>query len=182
MKNLIFINGTMGAGKSAVSRELKKILAPSFFLDGDWCWDMEPFVPDAADRALVLRNIAFLLNSYLAFDGRGNVIFCWVMHKRAVVEDLLARLDLSGARFFLFTLDVSEAELTRRFSRDVERGLRDSGIIGRSLARRREFDAFGEVVPADGISPAEAARAIASAVLSGGARFYERGAYVWSGR
>lgn len=62
MKNLIFINGTMGAGKSAVSRELKKILAPSFFLDGDWCWDMEPFVPGAAERALVLRNIAFLLN------------------------------------------------------------------------------------------------------------------------
>ena len=108
MKNLIFINGTMGAGKSAVSRELKKILAPSFFLDGDWCWDMEPFAPGAAERALVLRNIAFLLNNYLAFDGRGNVIFCWVMHKRAVVEDLLARLDLSGARFFLFTLDVSE--------------------------------------------------------------------------
>ena len=182
VKNLIFINGTMGAGKSAVSRELKKILAPSFFLDGDWCWDMEPFAPGAAERALVLRNIAFLLNSYLAFDGRGNVIFCWVMHKRAVVEDLLARLDLSGARFFLFTLVVSEAELTRRLSRDVERGLRDSGIVERSLARRREFDAFGEVVPADGISSAEAARAIASAVLSGGARFYERGAYVWSGR
>ena len=182
MKNLIFINGTMGAGKSAVSRERKKILAPSFFLDGDWCWNMELFVPGAAERALVLRNIAFLLNSYLAFDGRGNVIFGWVMHKRAVVEDLLARLDLSGARFFLFTLDVSEAELTRRLSRDVERGLRDSGIVERSLARRREFDAFGEVVPADGISPAEAARAIASAVLSGGARFYERGAYVWSGR
>ena len=172
MKNLIFINGTMGAGKSAVSRELKKVLAPSFFLDGDWCWDMEPFVPGEAERALVLRNIAFLLNSYLAFDGRGNVIFCWVMHKRAVVEDLLARLDLSGARFFLFTLDVSEAELTRRLSRDVERGLRDSGVVERSLARRREFDAFGDVVPADGISPAEAAHAIASAVLSGGARFY----------
>ena len=115
----------MGAGKSAVSRELKKILAPSFFLDGDWCWDMEPFAPGAAERALVLRNIAFLLNSYLAFDGRGNVIFCWVMHKRAVVEDLLARLDLSGARFFLFTLDVSEAELARRLSRDVERELRE---------------------------------------------------------
>ncbi len=182
VKNLIFINGTMGAGKSAVSRELKKILAPSFFLDGDWCWDMEPFAPGAAERALVLRNIAFLLNSYLAFDGRGNVIFCWVMHKRAVVDDLLTRLDLSDARFFLFTLDVSETELTRRLSRDVERGLRESGIIERSLARRREFDAFGEVVPADGIAPAEAARIIASAVLSGGARFYERGAYVWSGR
>lgn len=175
MKNLIFINGTMGVGKSAVSRELKKILAPSFFLDGDWCWDMEPFAPGAAERALVLRNIAFLLNGYLAFGGRGNVIFCWVMHRRSIVEDLLARMDLSGARFFLFTLGASENELTRRLSRDVAAGLRESGIVERSLARRREFDAFGKVVATDGVSPAAAARAVASAVLSGMALFYEEG-------
>ena len=175
MKNLIFINGTMGAGKSAVSRELKKILAPSFFLDGDWCWDMEPFAPGEAERALVLHNIAFLLNNYLAFDGRVNVIFCWVMHRRSIVEDLLARLDLSDARFFLFTLDASEEELTRRLLRDVEAGLRESGIVERSLARKREFDAFGEVIATDGVSPAAAARAIASSVLSGGALFYEEG-------
>ena len=182
MKRLYLIGGPMGVGKTTVCQELKRLTAPSVFLDGDWCWDMEPFQVTAETKAMVQENIAFLLGQFLRCSAYETVIFCWVMHKRAVVEDLLARLDLSGARFFLFTLDVSEAELTRRLSRDVERGLRDSGIVERSLARRREFDAFGEVVPADGISPAEAARAIASAVLSGGARFYERGAYVWSGR
>ena len=182
MKNLIFVNGVMGAGKSAVSRELKKFLAPSFFLDGDWCWDMEPFEAGEAERALVMRNIAFLLNGYLSFEERGNVIFCWVMHRRAIVEDLLSRLDMRGVRFFLFTMSVSERELIRRLERDARAGLRDEGIVSRSLARLREFDAFGNVVDTGGISPAEAARAAASAVLGGKARFYERGEYLWSGR
>lgn len=37
MKNLIFINGTMGSGKTAVSQKLKILLNKSIFLDGDWC-------------------------------------------------------------------------------------------------------------------------------------------------
>lgn len=136
---------------------------------------MEPFAPGEAERALVPHNIAFLLNYYLAFDGRGNVIFCRVMHRRSIVEDLLARLDLSDATFFLFTLDASEEEFTRRLLRDVETGLRKSGIVEQSLARGREFDAFGEVIATDGVSPAAAARAIVSSALSGGARFYKEG-------
>lgn len=180
-KNLVFINGVMGAGKSAVSRELKKMLAPSFFLDGDWCWDMEPFEPDAAARLLVLRNAAFLINGYLAFEGRDNVIFCWVMHRRGIVEDLLSRLDLRGVRFFLFTLEASEAELKRRLEADVLAGLRDEGAAARSLARRREFDARGCIVDMDGLPPAEAARRIASHVASGGASLREEG-ILWSGR
>lgn len=35
MKQLILINGTMGAGKSAVSNQLLRLLAPSVYLDGD---------------------------------------------------------------------------------------------------------------------------------------------------
>lgn len=151
MKNLIFINGTMGAGKSAVSRKLKKILAPSLFLDGDWCWDMEPFAPGAAERALVLRNIAFLLNNYLAFDGRGNVIFYWVMHKRAVVEDLLARLDLSGARFFFLLSTFRRRSLRAGFratlrescatAESLSEALREgaSSTPSARLCRRTEF-------------------------------------------
>jgi len=44
MKNLIFINGTMGVGKTATSRELQKLLSNCVFLDGDWCWDMSPLL------------------------------------------------------------------------------------------------------------------------------------------
>ena len=40
MKNLILIGGAMGASKTTVCQRLKPLLAPSAFLDGDWCWDM----------------------------------------------------------------------------------------------------------------------------------------------
>lgn len=39
MKTLYLIGGTMGVGKTTVSQQLKKDLANSVFLDGDWCWD-----------------------------------------------------------------------------------------------------------------------------------------------
>jgi shikimate kinase len=44
MKKLIFINGTMGVGKTTISQQLKQQLPYSVFLDGDWCWDASPFV------------------------------------------------------------------------------------------------------------------------------------------
>ena len=43
MKRLYLIGGPMGVGKTTVCQELKRLTAPSVFLDGDWCWDMEPF-------------------------------------------------------------------------------------------------------------------------------------------
>ena len=64
-KQLIVINGTMGVGKTAICRSLKKILTPSVFLDGDWCWDMEPFVVSDENNAMVMENIAFLRRNFL---------------------------------------------------------------------------------------------------------------------
>ena len=40
MKNLIFVNGTMGAGKTAVCRALQSRLEPCVLLDGDECAEM----------------------------------------------------------------------------------------------------------------------------------------------
>lgn len=43
MKNIFLIGGTMGVGKTTTCRFLKEKLHNSVFLDGDWCWDMNPF-------------------------------------------------------------------------------------------------------------------------------------------
>ncbi|WP_418717653.1 hypothetical protein [Bilophila wadsworthia] len=43
-KQLILVGGAMGVGKSAVCRELLRQLTPGVWLDGDWCWNMNPFV------------------------------------------------------------------------------------------------------------------------------------------
>ena len=107
MKRLIFVNGAMGAGKTTVCRELKEMLQPSVFLDGDWCWDMSPFVVTAETQQLVLDNICGMLNRFLACDAFENVIFCWVMHRQEIIDGILARLETGGAEYRLFTLDIT---------------------------------------------------------------------------
>ena len=104
MKELVFVNGTMGVGKTSVCRELLRILQPSVFLDGDWCWNMSPFVVNDETRSMVLGNIAYLLNSFLHCSEYRYVIFCWVMHEISIVENVLERLDLSDPAFLFLRL------------------------------------------------------------------------------
>lgn len=63
MKNVIFISGTMGVGKTATSVELQKLLSKNVFLDGDWCWNMVPFVVSDETKEMVLNNL-LLMKSY----------------------------------------------------------------------------------------------------------------------
>ena len=47
------IGGTMGVGKTTVCQQLKQDLPNSVFLDGDWCWDANPFqVTDETTRII----------------------------------------------------------------------------------------------------------------------------------
>lgn len=93
MKNLIFINGTMGVGKTTTCRELQKILSPSVFLDGDWCWDMKPFIVTDETKKMVTDNICHMLNNFLACPEFQNIIFCWVMHRQEIIDSILENLN-----------------------------------------------------------------------------------------
>ena len=95
MKTLYLIGGTMGVGKTTVCRELKNQLPRSVFLDGDWCWDMNPFVVTEETKAMVLDNITTLLKNFLRCSAYDHVIFCWVMHQQAILDQILRRLDLT---------------------------------------------------------------------------------------
>ena len=75
MKKLILIGGAMGAGKTTVCQKLKPLLAPSAFLDGDWCWDMEPFRVTDAAKAMVMDNIAAVLSNLLRCPDFESVLF-----------------------------------------------------------------------------------------------------------
>ena len=55
----------MGVGKTTTCRILRDRLDKCVFLDGDWCWDMHPFVVNAETKAMVLDNICHLLNNFL---------------------------------------------------------------------------------------------------------------------
>ncbi len=56
IKKLIIINGTMGVGKTATSKELNKKLNNSVWLDDDWCWMMNPFTVNDENKNMVIKK------------------------------------------------------------------------------------------------------------------------------
>lgn len=99
--DLIFLNGAMGAGKTATARALQKKLPPCAMADGDDLWNMYPFAVNDTTKAMVLSNIGHVLNSYLQSGLFSSTIFSWVMHEESIVQDILLRLPPPyGYRFF----------------------------------------------------------------------------------
>lgn len=167
MKHLIFVNGTMGVGKSAVCARLKELLAPCAFLDGDWCWDITPFTVTAETKELVLANAAHLMRAFLACSAAERVLFCWVMPAREIIDELLCRIG-GQAAFSLFTLTAGEETLRARLAADVAAGRRKGDVVARSLAYLPLYEAGmgGTDIRTDGISAAAAARLIADMVFA----------------
>lgn len=142
MKTLYLIGGTMGVGKTTVCRELKNQLPRSVFLDGDWCWDMNPFVVTEETKAMVLDNITTLLKNFLRCSAYDHVIFCWVMHQQSILDQILSRLDLTGVTVVPVSLVCSREVLLQRLNQDVSAGLRQPDILLRSPQRLPLYDAL----------------------------------------
>ena len=151
----------MGVGKTTACRELQKILPRNVFLDGDWCWDMHPFVVTDETRTMVNSNIAHVLNGFLDCSEFENVIFCWVLHEQRILDDLMNALNLNGCTTHCFSLVSTEQALIERLNRDIDAGKRDSAITERSVARISLYDEVDTVkIDVSTISPADAAQRI----------------------
>ena len=118
MKTLYLIGGTMGVGKTAVCQSLKKALPQSVCLDGDWCWDADPFQITEETKAMVLDNIGYLLNNFLHCSAYENVIFGWVMHEQAIIDSILTKLDTGNCRVQCISLTADESSLRSRLDKD----------------------------------------------------------------
>jgi len=89
LKKLIVINGTMGVGKTTICKRLLKELENSVWLDGDWCWMMNPWVFSEENKKMVVENIVFILRNYLKNPTYEYVIFDWVIHEKYILDLIL---------------------------------------------------------------------------------------------
>lgn len=135
MKTLYLIGGTMGVGKTAVGCRLKEVLFNSVFLDGDWCWDANPFRITEETKKMVMRNITYLLNNFLECSAYENIIFCWVMHEQSIINCIIDNLNVDNCRVKIISLIASKITLRKRLEFDVANGLRTADVINRSLTR-----------------------------------------------
>ena len=162
MKTLYLIGGTMGVGKTTVARCLKERLDKSVMLDGDWCWDMHPFVVSNVTKRLVMDNIHALLRNFLKCSEIENIVFCWVMHEQQIIEDILASLPLEDCCVITVSLMASEDTLRARLQADVDAGKRQEDVIARSVARLPLYGVLHTVkILTDGKTP----EAIAAEIL-----------------
>lgn len=158
MKNIFLIGGTMGVGKTTTCQILKHRLSNSAFLDGDWCWDMHPFQVTEETKEMVIKNICFLLNSFIHCSAYQNILFCWVMHQQSILDDILSRLDTSDCKVHLISLVCGEEELRLRLQRDVDAGIRSKDVIERSLLRIPLYKALDTYkIDVSSITPEQAA-------------------------
>jgi len=162
MKKLYLIGGTMGVGKTTTCRILRDMLPKSVFLDGDWCWNMHPFTVNDETKAMVMENIAFMLNNFITCSEIENIVFCWVMDDMGIIDEIKARLRLGGCRLIPISLVCSPEALEERLRADVEKGLRQPDIIARSIERIPRFELLQtEKLDVSAISPVKAAEIIA---------------------
>ena len=160
-KHLYLVGGTMGVGKTAACQALKRQLQNSVFLDGDWCWDANPFQVTDETKAMVMDNICHLLNNFLHCSAYEHVIFCWVMHEQSILDELLSHLDTAVCSVHAVSLMCSEEELTKRLSADIAAGRRQSDVIARSAARLPLYRQLNTVkLCCDALTPEQTAEKI----------------------
>jgi broad-specificity NMP kinase len=144
-KKLIIINGIMGVGKSVVCEKLYDKLDNSVWLDGDWCWMMNPFIVNAETKEMVQDNIAHMLRNFLNCSHYEYVIFSWVMHLEEIFDILLKRLEGLEFDLYKFTIMCTPDELRRRLiSRD---GMFDEieDIVQNSIGRLELYEKLDTV-------------------------------------
>lgn len=148
-------------GKTTVCKALEHELPNSVFLDGDWCWDSNPFQVTEETKAMVLKNIKFLLNSFLSCTAYDNIIFCWVMHEQEIIDELISGLNTENIRMHLISLVCSPESLIRRIGIDINAGIRKTDIIERSLSRLSLYEALNtEKIDVSNITAEAAAKRI----------------------
>ena len=178
VKRLYMIGGTMGIGKTTVSQLIKRSLNNSVFLDGDWCWDAHPFQVTEETKEMVLNNICFLLNQFIACSAYQNIIFCWVLHEQTIIDTILSHLDLSHCEANVISLIGSETELRARLMKDVIAGQRTPDVVERSIARIPNYAALHTVkINTDRKTPEEIAAEIIA--RSGRDHFAEPECFRW---
>ncbi len=166
MKNLIFINGTMGVGKTTTSKKLLKLLPNCVFLDGDWCWYADPWTVTDETKIMSKRNMSFLLDSFLTCTSYENVIFCWVMPDEGMINEILSMIKNTDYNLYKFSLICSEDALIKRIQKEIDNGMRENVTLERVMWERimTRMQKIGEMdaikIDVSNITPDQAARAI----------------------
>ncbi len=120
MKNLLFLCGPNGIGKTTISKEIVMNLPHSAYVDSDPCRFMNPFVLDAVTIPTIAKNISDMILNYFHCPLIQTVIFSYGFHgrRREVFEAVMHQLSAVPHHFIPYLLWCSEEEQLKRLHKD----------------------------------------------------------------
>ena len=122
MKKLILLSGSPCVGKTTVGKYLFEHYENSAYLDGDWCWCVNPF--SVKDKRLRNgdKSMSFVLSNYLT-SGFDYVFFASVvLTDNKIRENILNDITATDYEVIGFTLTCSEETLVKRHSKRGDKG------------------------------------------------------------
>ncbi len=139
MKNLLFLCGPNGIGKTTICKEIVRILPNCAYVDSDPCRAMNPFVLNDDTIPTVSQNIGDMILNYFNCPIVQTVIFSYGFHgrRREVFENVMNQISVSDYLFKPYLLWCAKDEHIRRMHMDN----RSAERIERALSQsRKAFD------------------------------------------
>lgn len=86
-KKLVMITGPAGIGKTTVCKELFKRINGCAWLDGDWCWMVNPYPGKTSEqKRYVEKAFGYIINGYFHDANTKIILFSWLMHSEFMFD------------------------------------------------------------------------------------------------
>ena len=149
---VIIINGPIGVGKTTVGKYIAEKYTGTAFIDGDWCFDMHPFVGNRETKTMAIDNILHMIANYKKCSICKMIVFVWLMDERWVyqkITDGIANMELEAKNF---TLVCDKNTLIHRWKNDKNCEWRTNEWIEVSLKSLSFFSLFGNSIDTSGLT------------------------------
>lgn len=122
MKKLILLSGSPCVGKTTVGQHLFEQYENSAYLDGDWCWCVNPF--SVKDKRLRNgdKSMSFVLSNYLNSEFEYVFFTSVVLTDPTIRENILKDIATTDYEVIGFTLTCSEETLVKRHDQRGDKG------------------------------------------------------------
>ena len=135
----------MGVGKTSLCKILNKRMENSVWLDGDWCWQIQPFNPNEENKIMVEDNIRHLLLNFCKNSQIDHIIFSWVISSQILLDRILSWFSSENYKIYVITLMASDEILSNRIKKDISLGLRQDTILESSLEKKKLYKAMDTI-------------------------------------
>ena len=122
MKKLILLSGSPCVGKTTVGQYFFEKYNNSAYLDGDWCWCVNPFSVEDKRLRNGDKSMSFVLSNYLQSEFEYVFFASVVLTDNGIRENILKDIVADNYEVLGFTLTCSEETLVKRHDARGDKG------------------------------------------------------------